>query len=205
MQIEVRMAEYRDVEPMRGLYRAELNCQIIHDSFLARGLSDPYLILVDGRLAGYGAVSNKYGKGRLNEFYTAPRARGLALPMFRELLAVSEATHIETQTNSPLMLLMLFYCGTNVTAENVLFHDGFTTDLTCARGVFRAEKDQWAIESDGAIVAGGGMLCHYNPPYGDIYLYGRGGDRAAQGFRQLYRAGTEAGLLRDWEETGGAL
>jgi GNAT superfamily N-acetyltransferase len=99
MQIEVRRAEYRDVEPMRGLYRAELNCQIIHDSFLARGQSDPYLILVDGRLAGYGAVSNKYGKGRLNEFYTAPRARGLALPMFRELLAVSEATHIETQTN----------------------------------------------------------------------------------------------------------
>src|SRR5262245_52601917 len=54
MNIQVRPAEYRDVEAMRGLYRQELNCQIISDSFLSRGLADPYLILVEGRVSGYG-------------------------------------------------------------------------------------------------------------------------------------------------------
>ena len=132
MQIEVRRAEYRDVEPMRGLYRAELNCQIIHDSFLARGQSDPYLILVDGRLAGYGAVSNKYGKGRLNEFYTAPRARGLALPMFRELLAVSEATHIETQTNFAHAVRLRDERNGRERAVSRRVHDG---SYLCARRV----------------------------------------------------------------------
>lgn len=28
----------------------------------------------------------------------------------------------------------------------------------------------WVTEADGAIVATGGFLCHYNPPYGDIYM-----------------------------------
>ena len=101
MPIEVRAAEYRDIEPLRGLYRQEANCQIIHDSFPARGLSDLYLILMEGRIAGYGGVSNRYDKGRLNEYYTLPHTRGLALRMFRELLAASEATHIEAQTNMP--------------------------------------------------------------------------------------------------------
>jgi hypothetical protein len=37
-----------------------------------RGLADRYLVQVDGRVAGYGAISNKYDKGRLIEFYTLP-------------------------------------------------------------------------------------------------------------------------------------
>src|SRR5687767_13432221 len=146
MTIQIRQAEYQDVETMRGLYRQELNCQIIHDSFLPRGLADPYLILLNGRLAGYGAVSNKYDKGRLLEFYTLPQARRIALPMFRELLSASQATHIEAQTNNPLMLLMLYDCAKNITAENILFHDVFTTDLVCPDGVFRPAAKENAEE-----------------------------------------------------------
>ena len=41
MQIRACLAEYRDVEALRELYRQEANCQIIRDSFLARGLADP--------------------------------------------------------------------------------------------------------------------------------------------------------------------
>lgn len=185
MTIQVRRAEYQDVEAMRGLYRQELNCQIIHDSFLPRGLADPYLILAHGRIAGYGAVSNKYDKGRLIEFYTLPQARSLALPMFRELLAASRATHIEAQTNNPLMLLMLYDCAKHITAENILFYDAFATQLVCPNGVFRRADSEssveifphqqepggdWVIEAQGAVVATGGFLCHYNPPYGDIFM-----------------------------------
>src|SRR5215471_7933836 len=118
MTIQVLRAEYQDVKSMRDLYRQELNCQIIHDSFLPRGLADPYLILLNGRLAGYGAVSNKYDKGRLMEFYTLPALRSLALFLFRELLAASQATHIEAQTNIPWMLTLLYDCATDIAEES---------------------------------------------------------------------------------------
>ena len=28
----------------------------------------------------------------------------------------------------------------------------------------------WAVESGGEVVATGGIMLHYNPPYGDIYM-----------------------------------
>ncbi len=185
MTIRIREAGFHEVEAYRWLYRHELNCQIVHDSFLPRGLADPYLIDVDGRVGGYGAVANKYDKGRLIEFYTLPAFRPMALPMFRKLLAESNATHLEAQTNSPLMLLMLHDCATKITAEKVLFNDSFVTDLACPKGLFRqstpadaaatfSHQDEpvgdWIIEADDGVVATGGYLCHYNPPYADIYM-----------------------------------
>ena len=177
MQIQVRRAEYRDVEALRDLYRQEANCQIIRDSFLPRGLADPYLIHVGGQVGGYGALSNRYDKGRIVEFYTLPHLRGLALPMFRELLGESQATHVEAQTNVPLKLLMLYDCATNVTAEKLLFHDALETHLACPEGVFRRRvpgdqgpEGDWVVEAGGTVVAAGGFLCHYNPPYGDVYM-----------------------------------
>jgi RimJ/RimL family protein N-acetyltransferase len=185
MNIQVQRAEYSNVEALRGLYRQEANCQIIHDSALVRGLADPYIILIEGRVRGYGAVWNRHYEGRVMEFYTLPEVRASALPLFREFLAASGATHIEAQTNMPLMLLMLYDCAINISAENILFEDGFTSHLSCPNTVFRhtAPEDSdaipgqhsepngdWLIEANGAIVATGGFLCHYNPPYGDIYM-----------------------------------
>jgi GNAT superfamily N-acetyltransferase len=228
MNIQVRRAEYPDVEIMRGLYRQEANCQIIHDSCLVRGLADPYLILVDGGVGGYGAVWNKYEIGRVMEFYTLPKLRGFAAPMFRELLAASQATHIEAQTNMPLMLLMLYDFAKNITVENILFHDAFVTHLACPKGVFRRATPEeqppysdvdWLIEADGAIVASGGFLCHYNPPYGDVYMsvvesarrQGFGSYMVQEVKRVCYEAGrrpaarcnaTNAGSRRTLEKAG---
>ena len=177
MNIEVRRGEYREVEAMQDLYRQEVNCQLIHDSVLGRGLADPYVCLVDGHVAGYGGVWNRYDPGRIMEFYVLPSARSRALPIFRELIAASQATSVEAQTNSPLLLLMLYDCATEVSAENYLFADAFETRLPSPGGVFRSATPddhepagEWVIEVDGALVAGGGFLCHYNPPYGDIYM-----------------------------------
>ncbi len=189
MDIQVCRAEHRDVEAMRELYRQQANCQIIHDSFLSRGLADPYLIVVDDRVGGYGAVGNKHPKDRLMEFYTLPHVRRNALDMLRELLVASQATQIEAQTNIPLMLLMLYDVATNITTENLLFEDAFVTHHPCPSGIFRhataedhvtSPSTAWVIEANDAIVAWGGFLCHYNPPYGDIYMEvaepaGRGG------------------------------
>lgn len=181
MSIQVSQAEYRDVEAMRELHRHEAHCQIIHDSFLPRGRAVPYVIHVEDHKAGYGAVWNN----RITEFYTLPNVRPLALPMFRALLAVSQATHVEAQTNLPLMLTLLYDCATNIIDEAILFHDVATTHLPCPNGKFRKILPEesalifehysepvgdWGIEANGVIVATGGFLCHYNPPYGDIFM-----------------------------------
>lgn len=177
MNIEGRRGEYRDVQGMRELYRHDAHCQIVHDSALARGLAEPYVILVDGRTAGYAGVWTKYYRGRVMEFYTFPHARPFATPMFRELLAASEATHIEAQTNMPLMLAMLHRFARNPVEEKILFADRLPTDHPCTAGMFRPATPEdrgaggeWVVEADGAVVAAGGVLFHYNPPYGDIYM-----------------------------------
>ena len=185
MNIEVARVEVNDILALRELYRQEMDCQIIHDSFPRRGFSDPYLIRVGGRIAGYGLVANQHYPETVNEFYTLPACRAAALPMFRKLLEVSRATKIRAQTNDRLMLLMLYDCAADIASEAILFEDAFTTQLTCPAGNFRkvteGDKGQlfehkhepdgdWMIESDGVAVATGGALFHYNPPYGDLFM-----------------------------------
>ncbi len=140
------------------------------------------MIELDGRVAGYGALSNKYDKGRLVEFYTLPEVRSSALPLFHELLAASQATHIEAQTNSPLMLLMLYDCASEIFSEKLLFRDVLVTHLPCPSGVFRKSTPEdmlsdenesageWIIAANGTAVARGGFLCHYNPPFADVFM-----------------------------------
>lgn len=175
--IDVERVQYHEVETMRDLYRQEANCQIVCDSALRRGMADPYMIVVEGRRAGYGAMWNEYAPGRIMEFYTLPQARAQALPMFRQLLAISQATSIEAQTNMPLMLTMLYDCANDITPEYILFEDAFLTKLACPDGVFRRtrpddaiQEGDWSVEANGTIVAWGGFLCHYNPPYGDVFM-----------------------------------
>jgi GNAT superfamily N-acetyltransferase len=66
-----------------------------------------------------------------------------------------------------------------------VFHDGFTTNLNVAGATLRsttsdddvkrsiAERQggpEWLLEIDGETVGKGGILFHYNRPYGDIYM-----------------------------------
>jgi GNAT superfamily N-acetyltransferase len=185
MNIEVTKVAVDEVLPLRELYRQEMDCQIVHDSFPRRGFSDPYLVRVDGRTAGYGLVANKHYPETVHEFYPLPDYRGSALQMFRALLEVSGATRILAQTNDRLLLLLLYDFAEHITSDRLLFADGFTSRLECPSGTLRpvteadrarleAEKldadSGWMIESEGVPVATGGVLFHYNPPYGDIYM-----------------------------------
>jgi GNAT superfamily N-acetyltransferase len=185
MDIRVQRADYQAVAALRELYRQEAHCQIIRDSFLARGLADAYVILVNGRLAGYAGVGHQYPKDRLIEFYTLPALRPFALRLFRHVLAVSQATQIEAQTNIPLMLLMLYDCARNITGGPLLFADSFATHLHCPGAVFRraAPEDAgaifphlyepvggWILAANGVVVATGDFLDHYNPPYADVHM-----------------------------------
>jgi GNAT superfamily N-acetyltransferase len=181
MEIQVRETTVGEILPLRDLYRQEMNCQIIHDSLHRRGFNDSYTILVDGRIAGYGtATSGKdehrvFQRGILNEFYLIPAYRAGAAAVFRRLLAVSQAVRIMAQTNDRLLSLMLYDFATGIDGEAVLFEDAFATKLAIPEGLLRktaelGAKDDWLLETNGTVVATGGFLTHYNPPYGDIYM-----------------------------------
>lgn len=172
---------------LRQEYRREMNCQIVHDSYHARGFTNSYLLRIEGRTVGYGSVAgNPHGpRETIKEFYVLPAFRREAVPLFRELAKVAGARWIEAQTNDHLLLLMLFDCATDLTTETILFADGSTTDLALTGLTLRpvTERDRrsmfphtrepvgdWGLEADGRIVATGGLMFHYNPPYGDIYM-----------------------------------
>ncbi|MEK7402100.1 MAG: GNAT family N-acetyltransferase [Gemmatimonadota bacterium] len=164
-----------------------MSCQIVHDSYHARGFTDSYLLRMDGRSVGYGSVAgNPRGpRETIKEFYVLPQFRPEALPLFRELVTVAEARWIEAQTNDRLLSLMLFDCATELESETILFADGGTTDHALTGVMLRPVTDadrssmfphtrepvgDWALEVDGQVVATGGLMFHYNPPYGDIYM-----------------------------------
>jgi GNAT superfamily N-acetyltransferase len=159
--------------PLRELHRREMNCQIVHDSFAERGLSDAYVIEAHDRDVGYGLVANRYDAGAADEFFAIPECRADLLPMFRQFLATSRATRIRAQTNDRLLLLMLYDCATNINVHNVLFADGLTTALPNPGGALRraaGEQEEWEIVIAEEVIARGGLLFHYNPPFGDIFM-----------------------------------
>jgi GNAT superfamily N-acetyltransferase len=187
MSIDAELVSPSAVEPLRELYRRAMNCQIIHDSWLKRGWVDPYLLHVDGRVAGYALVGDVRGERKDNviEFYVLPDDRAKALSLFRRMIEVSGARRVEAQSNDVLFALMVYDCATNIELGPVLFHDAYATQLVAPGAVFRKfeprdagrvldrtndEPNEWLIEVDGEIVAAGGLLFHYNPPYGDIYM-----------------------------------
>src|SRR3954466_13161453 len=116
MPIDVSPVPLDKVLPLRELYRREMNCQIVHDSLPRRGFGNLFLLRLDGRPAGYGFVMGDLGepKDMVQEFYVLPAYRGAALPMFRRLVAATDARRIEVQSNDVLLTLMLYDCPTDI-------------------------------------------------------------------------------------------
>lgn len=185
--VEVVRASSPEIAELRELYRAEMNAQIVHDSYHARGYLDSYLIRVDGDVVGYGCVGGYREMPRvtLKEFYLVPGQRADALSVFRQVVAASNATRIEVQTNDRLLTQMFYEAVDHFTREKILFNEGSTTDMSIPGARFRRAIDadvarmfihtmepvgEWLVEVDEQIVATGGIMHHYNPPFGDIYM-----------------------------------
>ena len=164
-----------------------MDCQIVHDSYHSRGFTDSYLVKVRGKVVGYGSVAGDPDPPRetVKEFYVVPAHRAAALFLFRALLSKVRPRWIEAQTNDPFLLLPLFECGTALESNRILFAEGLTTEHANPGVVFRqiTETDRpsmfahtvepvgdWVLESSGEVVATGGLMFHYNPPYADIYM-----------------------------------
>lgn len=177
MDCSARPVSVPDISLWRDLYRQEMNCQIVHDSLHVRqGWTESYVLEIGGSPAGYGSIvvgGPWKGTRTLFEFFVAPPYRSRAFNLFDALLAASQATGINVQTNDALLTVMLHTWARNITSESIVFADELTTALAQPGAVLarRGEpQNDWALEANGAVVATGGILYHYNRPYGDIYM-----------------------------------
>ena len=187
MDVTARESSLEAIQVLRDMYREEMNCQIVHDSIHERrGWTREYELTLDGTVVGYGsiAVAGPWKeKPTVYEFYVVPDHQLRVFDLFRALLEASEAVSIEVQSNDSLITVMLHTFARDVVSEAIVFHDKLLTSLVLPDAVFRIptpdeEPDltdeqrtyRGVIEVDGQIAAKGGVLFHYNRPYGDIYM-----------------------------------
>jgi GNAT superfamily N-acetyltransferase len=189
MAIAVRVSQVSEIASLREQYCAEMNCQIIHDSIHGRpGWTREYVLESDGAAVGYGSVAVAgpwHETPALYEFYVEREHRLQMFDLFTALLSVCGAKIIETQTNARMLPVMLHTFTRNVRAESILFEDAFQTSHSPAGAGFRAAVPEdaealqqydldagadWVATMNGEIAGTGGVLYHYNRPYGDIYM-----------------------------------
>lgn len=185
-EVHVQNVQLAAIRAWRDPYRREMNCQIIHDAIHVRpGWTDEYLLSVGGQAVGYGsvAVGGPWREAHTAyELYIAPPARVHFFDLAEAFVRTSGAVAIEVQSNDALGLMLVHAFARDVHADAILFEDVVTTAHVFDGVTWRqptkhdapdiSEDDRrWRgiIEVDGEVVATGGVLFHYNRPYGDIY------------------------------------
>lgn len=187
--ITVVISSAADVQGLREQYRREMNCQIVHDSVHRRDRwTTTYRLTVDGDTAGFGsmAIAGPWtGKPTIFELFLLPAHRSRAFDLFEALLTASSARFMEVQSSDALLSVMLHAYARDIHSEAIVFHDRLTTALPSMGATMhctmteeeirqcidaRQGGPEWRLELDGETVATGGILFHYNPPYGDVYM-----------------------------------
>jgi GNAT superfamily N-acetyltransferase len=207
-----------DVLPLREHYRREMNCQVVHDSLHRRqGWTTTYRLDVDGVAAGFGsmAIGGPWtDKPTLYEMFVVPEYRSRAFDLFEALMAASQAPFMLVQSNNHLQSVILHTYARDIQSEAIVFHDQLTTALPSMGAVLhclmpedqirqcidaRQGGPEWRLELNGETVGTGGILFHYNRPYGDIYMEVAEAHRC-RGFgsylvQELKRAAYELGTI----------
>jgi len=189
MSISARVCQLADIADLREEYRQEMACQIIHDSIHPRpGWTVEYLLEMEGSPVGYGSVvigGPWKSSPTIYEFHLKTDRRRHAFQLFEALLTECQVRIIETQTNAILLPIMLHTFAKSVQAEAILFEDRFETHLAPEGANFRPRKEEdvetlkayelddtagWVVTLEDKVVGAGGVLYHYNRPYGDVYM-----------------------------------
>jgi GNAT superfamily N-acetyltransferase len=189
VQVHATLTVAPVVRSLRTRYRQEMNCQIVKDSIHTRpGWAMTYALGLDDTLAGFGTVAIGgpwTGKPTILEFYLLPDHRGRAFDLFEAFVEASGARLMEIQSNDALLAVMLHTYAHQTTSEAIVFRDGFTTALPANGAVLQpltseeevrasiAERQggpEFLLQVDGQPAGKGGILFHYNPPYGDVYM-----------------------------------
>lgn len=189
MKIQIKPVSAAETLPLRARLREESNCQIVHDSIHQRaGWTTSHLLECGGDAVGFGSVAIGgpwKEKPTVFEFYLLPGLRSRAFECFEVFLAGSGARFFDVQSSDTLLTVMLHAYGRDIASEKIVFRDGFTTALPANGAVLRritpeeeiqacleerAGGGEWALEVDGQAAGHGGVLFHYNRPYGDIFM-----------------------------------
>jgi GNAT superfamily N-acetyltransferase len=175
MAIFARPVDVKEILPWRDLYRRQMNCQIVHDSLSSRpGWTQPYLLETDGIVAGYGSVligGPWTGTRTAFEFYLAQPWQDRAFDLFACFVKASQAQAMEIQTNDVLITAMFHLWTQDIASDRIVFEDKLTTHYAVeGAALVHLPDGEWALMVDGAQAARGGVLFHYNPPYGDVYM-----------------------------------
>jgi GNAT superfamily N-acetyltransferase len=189
MSLRVEMVLPPEVMALRREHRQEVNAQIVHDQISEReGWTRTYRLVRDGVAVGFGSVAIAgpwKDRPTLYEFFLRTEERTRAFAWFEELLQVSQATRLEVQTNEYLLTTLALTYGRNWETEAVVFRHGEDTQLpshgarlsqvTPGEEVQKAIErrrggGEWALKLEDQVIGKGGVLCHYNPPYGDLHM-----------------------------------
>jgi GNAT superfamily N-acetyltransferase len=185
MTTTARKAELKDIRSLRALFLQETNFQIRYDACHERGWTDSYLLIAGNLSVGYGSIKGRQLKDRdtVFEYFVVQPFRKMTGELFQHLLAVSGARFIECQSNDLLLSSMLYELSSSVSADVVLFEDHTLTEYVVPGALVRPRRgsDQifdhrsepvghYVVEQGGEVVATGGFLLHYNPPFADLYM-----------------------------------
>lgn len=128
-----RASSAMDALPLRVRYREEMNCQIVHDSIHLRpGWTETYLLFTDGPPVGFASVAIAgpwKDKRTVLECYVRPDRRHPAFSLFEAFFASADCTHMEVQSNGPLVTVMLHTFAKEISTEKIVFRDALTTSL----------------------------------------------------------------------------
>ena len=178
-----------EILPFRVRMREEVNAQIVHDQIHRRpGWTVTYRVQLGDVAVGFAevAIAGPWtGKPTVFEFYLVPAARTRTFELFEAFLAARGVKLVEAQTHCGQLGDLAQLYGHGVISERIVFRDGLTTTLACPGASLRRltpldeihaarERRQgggeWQLELDGIAVGKGGLLFHYNPPYGDVWM-----------------------------------
>ena len=187
--ISVRQVPLQDITAMREAFRAEMNCQIVHDSIHhRRGWTLEFALAERDNVVGYAslAVDGPWrNKPTFYELHVAPERRCRVFELFEAFLSATQPKAFEVQSSDALTTTMALTFARDIATERVVFRDSCTTShvipgatlrcVTPAEDVqtaiaVRQGGAEWLLEVGGTVVGKGGILFHYNAPYGDIYM-----------------------------------
>ncbi len=173
----VQPVDFEVVRPLWEARRNEATCQIVRDSILPRGLADAWVLRRGGHVVGYAGVWNRHFPGRIMDFHLSRGGDVDLEDAFASVLVATDAGAIEAQTNLPVLDGLLRTFARSIQTENHLFEEGEPTALTWPGAVVRRRQPgdegpdgEWVVEVDDTVIAGGGALTHYNPPYADLFM-----------------------------------
>jgi len=183
-ELSIAVCRLSDIQPLRQLFLQEINAQVRYDAAHSRRGAGWFIVRQDGRDVGYGALKDlQDGPGTIFEFYLVPAARHEALETLRRLVRSSNAGALECQTNDRFYAALVQDGFGQSTCDTILYGAGPPHTLERTDATFRRRKradrvfehqvepvGDFVVDVRGEVIATGGFLLHYNPPFADVFM-----------------------------------